>query len=103
MAEPYTTGLEGRGMAFVPQLARPEWYAVQTRPRHEHAVASQLDREGVEVLLPMTAQLRRWSDRQKLVQLPLFPNYVFVRTTLDSNEKKVFVLRRIGVVGFVGP
>jgi len=84
------------------QLARPEWYAVQTRPRHEQVVATQLDRDGIEILLPLATQVRRWSDRRKLIQVPVFPNYVFVRMMLDSNEQRVHVLRRHGVLGFVG-
>ena len=80
-----------------------EWYAVQTRPRHEQAVAAQLDREGIEVLLPLASQVRRWTDRRKVIHVPLFPNYVFVRVALESNEQRVHVLRRTGVIGFVGP
>ncbi len=83
--------------------AQPEWYALQTRPRHEQAVAAQLDREGVEVFLPLVCQTRRWSDRRKVIRVPVFPNYLFVRIALECNEQKVFVLRRNGVVGFVGP
>jgi len=105
MAEPHTfSNFGAAAAALAPQrIVQPAWYAVQTRPRHEQAVATQLDREGIEVLLPMMLETRRWSDRRKVIQVPAFPNYVFVKILLNSNEQKVFVLRRIGVVGFVGP
>ena len=104
MAEPYINHcIDTAATRLLGQSSCPEWYAVQTRPRHEQTVATQLDRDGVEVLLPLATQVRRWSDRRKLIQVPFFPNYVFVRMMLDSNEQRVYVLRRMGVVGFVGP
>jgi transcription antitermination factor NusG len=79
-----------------------EWFAVRTRPRHEKVVTSQLDTTGFETFLPLNRQMRAWSDRRKLVDFPLFPGYVFVRTSLASqNRVRVFQVR--GVIGFVGP
>jgi len=101
VAEPYTE-VYPQSMVAASGVF-PQWYAVQTRPRHEHMVASQLDHEGLPVLLPLAAQVRRWSDRRKVIQVPVFPNYVFVKLALVSNEQRVFVLRRSGVIGFVGP
>lgn len=104
MAEPYIDhSTEVATIGSLGQSVCPAWYAVQTRPRHEQMVATQLDRDGIEILLPSTTQVRRWSDRRRVVHVPLFPNYVFVRMTLSSNEQRVYVLRRVGVVGFVGP
>jgi transcription antitermination factor NusG len=102
MAEPYVNHCSEAGIGVLsPGLASLQWYAVQTRPRHEQMVAAQLDRDGVEVLLPVETQVRRWSDRRKLIQVPVFPNYVFVR--IELNDQRVYVLRRTGVIGFVGP
>ena len=91
------------GMEPAPQLVSPAWYAVQTRPRHEQMVASQLAQDGVEVLLPLVDQVHRWSDRRKLLQVPLFPSYVLLRTVLSNHHERVRVLRKDGVIGFVGP
>jgi transcription antitermination factor NusG len=38
-----------------------------------------LSAKGFEVFLPLYESIRRWKDRQKLLSLPLFPCYVFVR------------------------
>jgi transcription antitermination factor NusG len=77
------------------------WYAIQTRSRHEKMVACQLQNQSVVTFLPLVSQLRRWSDRQKLVEFPLFPGYAFVRVVCDP-EERLRVLQTEGVVGFVG-
>jgi transcription antitermination factor NusG len=77
------------------------WYAIQTSPRHEKAVASHLQTDGIECLLPLMVEEHKWSDRRKSVSLPLFPGYVFVQLHRYSWER-LDVLRRPGVVRFVG-
>jgi len=77
------------------------WYAVQTRARHEKKVATQLQGKGVAVYLPLIPQVHRWSDRSKVVQLPLFAGYAFVRTEL-SPVARLGVLQTAGVISFVG-
>jgi transcription antitermination factor NusG len=86
-----------------PMTLPAEWYAIQTRPRHEQVVAMQLTQDGIENLLPAMPEIHRWSDRRKLVHAPLFPTYVFVRVALSSNEERVRILRKTGVMSFVGP
>ena len=41
----------------------PQWYAVQTRPRHEKKVAAELARKGIENYVPLLGQIHRWSAR----------------------------------------
>ena len=77
------------------------WYAVQTRSRHEKMVARQLEGQGFATFLPLTHQLRQWSDRRKLVELPLFPGYTFLRMIYQP-EHRLRVLSTEGIVGFVG-
>ncbi|MBZ5705169.1 MAG: UpxY family transcription antiterminator [Acidobacteriia bacterium] len=79
----------------------PNWYAVQTRSRHEKKVADEIHEKGISAFLPLVTRLHRWSDRRKEVQLPLFPGYVFVRTT-TAPETRISVLRTPGVASFVG-
>jgi transcription antitermination factor NusG len=77
------------------------WYAIQTRSRHEKMVAQQLQNQGIINFLPLSTELREWSDRQKLVEFPLFPGYAFVRM-IYGPEERLRVLRTEGVVNFVG-
>ena len=76
------------------------WYAVQTRSRHERVVAAQLREQGVSTFLPMITQIRRWSDRRKLVEFPLFSGYVFVHATVSPLIRRIVLFSR-GVAGFV--
>lgn len=85
----------------VPDEEQPRWYAVQTRPRHEKKVAVELLGKGVSIYLPLIAQVRRWSDRRKIVQMPLFPCYAFVHVALHP-QVRASVLQVWGVRSFVG-
>lgn len=85
----------------VSALTGRDWYAIQTRSRHEKAVSHHLQMRGVDQYLPTVVETHRWSDRRKKIELPLFPGYIFVHL-FDSNECRVQVLRTPGVVGFVG-
>ncbi len=79
----------------------PQWYAIQTRSRHEKKVAAEIQDKGICTFLPLQTRLHNWSDRRKLVQLPLFPGYVFLRE-ICTPETRLSVLRTPGVAGFVG-
>jgi transcription antitermination factor NusG len=77
------------------------WFAIQTRPRYEKKVVSELQEKGINVFLPLFSVKRQWSDRQTVVHPPLFPSYVFVRIALTLSDR-VSILRTNGVTGFVG-
>jgi transcription antitermination factor NusG len=72
----------------------PAWWVVYTRHQHEKVVADTLAGKGFEVFLPLYESLRRWKDRQKLLSLPLFPCYVFVR---GVHERRLPVMTTPGV------
>jgi transcription antitermination factor NusG len=60
------------------------WFALQVWSRRESLVATQLRGQGYECFLPLTKSIRRWSDRMKEVELPLFPGYLFCRFDLHN-------------------
>jgi transcription antitermination factor NusG len=82
-------------------MSRTEWYAIQTRPRHEKAVAQRLLEAPTCAFLPLQTSVHQWSDRRKRVEEPLFPGYVFVQCDFQEHQH-VPVLRTPGVVRFVG-
>lgn len=82
-------------------VAQPQWYAIRTRSRHEKMVDEQLQRQEIESFLPLVKRTRKWSDRTKEVELPLFTGYNFVRVALTSTDR-LRVLQTHGVAGFVG-
>jgi len=85
-------------------LARDEpangqpWYAIRVKSRFEKVVSEVLRGKGYEEFLPLYSSSREWSDRVKVVQLPLFAGYVFLR--LDITQR-LPVLQTPGVVSFV--
>jgi transcription antitermination factor NusG len=83
------------------ELSGLQWYAVQTLPRHEKKVATELQQKQVQAYLPLFSEEREWSDRRVSVDMPLFPGYVFVKIPQDHNSR-VTVLRTLGVRNFVG-
>jgi transcription antitermination factor NusG len=78
----------------------PAWYPLQTRYQCEKRVDAALRDEGFESFAPMQLETRRWSDRIKLVESPLFPGYTFVRMEAEP-ESLIRVLRLPGMVRFV--
>ena len=73
------------------------WYAVQTRARHEKAVEERLLEQGIATFLPLVTEVHRWSDRRKTVQLPLFSCYLFAKLAAH-NEHRQRVCRTLGVL-----
>jgi transcription antitermination factor NusG len=72
-----------------PAADQPAWWAAYTQHQHEKSVAEMLSAKGFEVFLPLHESMRRWKDRQKLLSLPLFPCYVFVRGLLSRRLQVV--------------
>jgi transcription elongation factor/antiterminator RfaH len=75
------------------------WYAIYTRPRHEKQVYEDLTNRNIEAFLPTYKVRRRWSDRYKIVEEPLFKNYLFVN--VDYDRRYYETLRPYGAVAFV--
>jgi transcription antitermination factor NusG len=79
------------------QQGVPQWYAIQTRPRHEKRVAERLRSKAVEAFLPTHHCRHRWNNGVLAdIELPLFPSYLFVRTLA---HERVGLLQLPGIVG----
>lgn len=75
------------------------WFAVYTRAHHEKSVAEQFGGRDIPHFLPTYTSVRRWKDRVKTLQLPLFAGYLFVKV-LPSQF--LDVLQAHGVARLVG-
>ena len=64
-----------------------DWYALYTRHQHEKTVAQVLSRKGFEILLPLYESVRRWKDRTRVLSLPLFTCYVFLKGGLERRSE----------------
>jgi transcription antitermination factor NusG len=78
------------------------WYALYTRHQHEKNVALALTGKGMEAFLPLYTTVRRWKDRDKRLQLPLFPCYVFLRNPSGRWQPVLTTPGIHSVVGFAG-
>ncbi|HXW93016.1 MAG TPA: UpxY family transcription antiterminator [Terriglobales bacterium] len=89
------------GIGDTTEMNGSKWYAVQTRARHEKVIAHRLREQGISTFLPLVTEVHRWSDRKKIVELPLFSCYLFARLA-PTSEDRSRVLRLEGVFQFVG-
>lgn len=87
-----------RSFAMKNQVSIRKWLAVYTRPRWEKKVHRLLTEKGLESYCPLNKVRRRWSDRMKTVEEPLFKSYVFVKV---SDEDRSRVRMTNGAINFV--
>ncbi len=67
--------------ASLTKHAEKQWYVFYTAPRAEKVACKELENRGYEVFLPIMKTLRVWKNRQKkMVDMVLFPSYLFVNT-----------------------
>jgi transcription antitermination factor NusG len=76
------------------------WYAVFTKSNHEKRVASYYAERQIEHFLPLYHVVHNWTNNRKAaLDLPLFPGYLFVHTTL---QERLRVLGPPGALCLVG-
>ena len=75
------------------------WFAVRVKSRTEHVVATIADNKGYQTFLPASKVRRRWSDRTRLVELPLFPGYLFCFIGRQSWLSLLTIPSVLGLVG----
>lgn len=75
-----------------------QWYALYVRSRTEKKAYNELIKRSINAFLPMRKVIRQWSDRKKLVEVPLFNSYIFVCIT---EKEHLPALQVDGVVKFV--
>ena len=80
------------------QLDYCNWYAIYTKGRHEKFVESQLLKKGIPAFTPKVTLQRKWSDRIKSIEEPLFKSYCFARFPLIDKTR---IVSQEGVVNIV--
>lgn len=90
------------GASSATDLLEPRWYAAYTSANHEKRVARQLTERSLEHFLPTYESMRRWKDRRKRLELPLFPGYVFVHLAMRDRLRVLQVPGVAKLVGFGG-
>ena len=74
------------------------WIVVRSKPRSEKIAYAQLKEKGIEAYLPLLKERRKWSDRKKWVEFPLFSSYLFAKIEIKNS---IFVLQTHGVNSLV--
>jgi transcriptional antiterminator RfaH len=74
------------------------WYVIYTRPKFEKKAFKSLTEKGILSYLPLKKTIRQWHDRKKKIEVPVFPNYIFVQIN-ESEVPGVYSLP--GFVRFV--
>lgn len=65
-----------------------QWFAVYTKARAERQVATRIEAwestllPHMESYVPTIRKPHKWSDRMKIVDMPVFPSYVFVHASV---------------------
>jgi transcription antitermination factor NusG len=80
-------------------MINKRWYGVRVRPKDEGRASNELSARGFEAFLPTRRVRRRWSDRVKTLQVPVFPGYLFCRF---RPEERVKVLDAPAVIQILG-
>lgn len=88
-------------MAQGPAVAKPAWYVIHTRSRHEDKVEFSLLHKGLEIFLPRITVRSRRQDRRVYLEVPLFPGYLFVHSALEP-WAYYEIIRLAGVVRLLG-
>jgi transcription elongation factor/antiterminator RfaH len=82
-----------------PQATNLPWFALQVRSRKERLVETHLRSQGYECLLPLYKSARKWSDRVKEVEQPLFPGYLFCRFDFQNRRPLIVTPGVLQIVG----
>ncbi len=91
--------LQAEQFESCPQNSELPWFALQVRTRHETAIAGFLDAKGYQQFVPTYKIQKRWSDRVKVTEAPLFPGYLFCRF---DPQLRLPILKTPGVIQVVG-
>jgi len=77
------------------------WYVLHTRSRFESVVNDGLLKKSLQVFLPKILIKSKRRDREKMIRVPLFPGYLFVKTDLNPSEH-IEIVKTIGAVRLIG-
>lgn len=66
-----------------------QWFVVQTKPSLETRVERHLFNQEIETFLPLYQTFQTYGTRTIQRNLPLFPNYLFVRLNLSRHFHRV--------------
>ncbi len=82
-------------------IEKSNWFALLTRSNFEQTVYTSIVKKKVEAFLPTTRKKSRRKDRKLMIEVPLFPGYIFVQSTIEPDDQ-LNILKTIGAVRLLG-
>ena len=77
------------------------WFALLTRSNFEQTVYNSITGKKIEAFLPRTRKKSKRKDRKLMIEVPLFPGYLFVRSTIEPSAQ-LNILKTTGAVRLLG-
>ncbi|XDD50283.1 UpxY family transcription antiterminator [Leptospira sp. WS92.C1] len=69
-----------------------EWFALYTNPRAEKKLKRLFQERKIECFLPLISKKKKWSDRWKIIEEPMYPSYIFVKILFFQDRVKILQL-----------
>ena len=85
---------------YIDKVVR-SWFVLHTKSRFENVVNEGLTKKSIEVFSPKVKVRSKRRDRKAMIQVPLFPGYVFVKTDLNPYEH-IEIVKTTGAVRIIG-
>ena len=89
-AEPTKPVTSNQLLAKAKPSASSKWLVAYTKPRWEKKLADQLTQKGFTVYCPTQRVKRRWSDRTKWIDQPLFSSHIFIHMEPERRDAIYF-------------
>ncbi|MCF6248271.1 MAG: UpxY family transcription antiterminator [Desulfobacula sp.] len=80
---------------------KTNWYALLTKSNFEQTVYAAVIKKKIEAFLPKIKKKSRRKDRQLMLELPIFPGYIFVKSTIQATDQ-LKILKTMGAVRILG-
>jgi transcription elongation factor/antiterminator RfaH len=83
------------------ELLTPAWYVLHVKSRFENVVNEGLVQKSIDAFLPKIRVRSKRRDRRKMIDVPMFPGYLFVRTNLEPRHH-LEIVKVVGAVRLIG-
>jgi transcription antitermination factor NusG len=82
-------------------IEKLNWFALLTKSNFEQTVFNNIVKKKIEAFLPKIKKKSRRKDRNLMIEVPLFPGYIFVQSTFQSADQ-LNILKTVGAVRLLG-
>jgi transcription termination/antitermination protein NusG len=77
------------------------WFALLTKSNFENVVYERISKKNIDIFLPKIKKKSRQRNKKIMIDRPLFPGYLFVKTSTDP-QTYLNILKTPGAVRLLG-